>query len=452
MDVKKIDPWLLKTIEDAAGFPNKPYDLTRVKAITKWHNKQDSALQLWKDGNRVGDWLEIKTGAFELLGELPNLHTLIFPFSYGFRHKDYAFLANCKNLKKLDVGWTDFRDCSLLAQLPKLAYVCLPRKDCLIHTEVLDSLNIKFIEYTSNVIVEQKPAQTIQSIPGRKPYKEDIPLNALLKDFKTRTKVPAYRLWVQWGVVPNLADSKIGGLPYWDLSQPYPVDEKGQPMQLLAQINFGQADMDPPFPKTGLLQFFIARDEMFGCNFTCVPDQKNYRVVYHPQINGSVTLEQVSALGAPGLIDDYRVSPLAKELAISVQRADSFANDRSLIFEDAFCATVQAVMGVDMGKQKSYEFLDDDVYEELFESQMETEDGCMNGGHWMLGYPSFTQEDPRSEDSPFDTLLLQIDSMRTEDGDNPILWGDCGVANFFIARADLEKLDFTQVLYNWDCC
>ena len=31
MAVKKIDPWLLETISDAAGFPNKPYDLTQVK-------------------------------------------------------------------------------------------------------------------------------------------------------------------------------------------------------------------------------------------------------------------------------------------------------------------------------------------------------------------------------------------------------------------------------------
>mgnify|MGYP002508522129 CR=1 FL=1 len=36
---------------------------------------------------------------------------------------------------------------------------------------------------------------------------------------------------------PGLADSKIGGLPYWDLSQPYPVDLKGRPLQLLAQIS-----------------------------------------------------------------------------------------------------------------------------------------------------------------------------------------------------------------------
>ena len=42
--------------------------------------------------------------------------------------------------------------------------------------------------------------------------------------------------------------------------------------------------------------------------------------------------------------------------------------------------------------------------------------------------------------------------MRNEENGCSILWGDCGVANFFISRTDLEKLDFSRVLYNWDCC
>ena len=42
--------------------------------------------------------------------------------------------------------------------------------------------------------------------------------------------------------------------------------------------------------------------------------------------------------------------------------------------------------------------------------------------------------------------------MQDEGNSYSILWGDCGVANFFIPRANLERLDFSQVLYNWDCC
>lgn len=298
---------------------------------------------------------------------------------------------------------------------------------------------------------EPEPPQSAPMPPQSEPDSGEFPLEALLEGIKARTRVPAYRLRVQRGIVPGLTDSKIGGLPYWDPTQPYPADEKGRPMQLLAQINFAREDMDKPFPKTGLLQFFAASDDTFGCNFADSPDQTNYRVVYHPQVDETVTPEQVSALGAPVLAESGTESPLQEVLAIHAERADSFANDRSFVFERAVRETVLDVMGVDMGELKSYEYLED-AYDELFEALLETDDGCLNGGHWMLGYPSFTQDDPRTEDSPFDTLLLQIDSMEDEGNSYSILWGDCGVCNFFIARADLEQLDFRRVLYNWDCC
>ena len=66
----------------------------------------------------------------------------------------------------------------------------------------------------------------------------------------------------------------------------------------------------------------------------------------------------------------------------------------------------------------------------------------------LLGHPSFTQEDPRfnSQYGEYDTLLLQIPSIEDE-----IMWGDMGIANFFIRKEDLERFDFSRVIYNWDC-
>lgn len=43
-------------------------------------------------------------------------------------------------------------------------------------------------------------------------------------------------------------------------------------------------------------------------------------------------------------------------------------------------------------------------------------------------------------------LLFQLDTV--ED----IMWGDSGVANFFISRDALKNKDFSKVYYNWDCC
>ena len=47
-------------------------------------------------------------------------------------------------------------------------------------------------------------------------------------------------------------------------------------------------------------------------------------------------------------------------------------------------------------------------------------------------------------------LLLQID---TDYGANEhmIMWGDGGIGNFFIQEDKLKQLDFSSVLYNWDC-
>ena len=72
--------------------------------------------------------------------------------------------------------------------------------------------------------------------------------------------------------------------------------------------------------------------------------------------------------------------------------------------------------------------------------------------HQLGGYPYFTQDDPRpGQYEDFDTLLFQLDSDMPSGGDL-VLWGDCGVGNFFINRDALKRRDFSKVLYNWDCC
>ena len=44
-------------------------------------------------------------------------------------------------------------------------------------------------------------------------------------------------------------------------------------------------------------------------------------------------------------------------------------------------------------------------------------------------------------------LLLQLDSDELMD----LMWGDMGVGHFFIRASDLERRDFSKVLYDWDC-
>ena len=53
------------------------------------------------------------------------------------------------------------------------------------------------------------------------------------------------------------------------------------------------------------------------------------------------------------------------------------------------------------------------------------------------------------DEKPY-VLLLQIDSE--DNSEIEILWGDSGIYNFFIKQSALKNLDFSNVLYRWDCC
>ena len=72
--------------------------------------------------------------------------------------------------------------------------------------------------------------------------------------------------------------------------------------------------------------------------------------------------------------------------------------------------------------------------------------GSKASGHKLGGYAFFTQCDPRDPAVPMQ-LLFQMDS----DNDINTMWGDMGIANFFIRPEDLQALRFDRVLYNWDC-
>ena len=100
-----------------------------------------------------------------------------------------------------------------------------------------------------------------------------------------------------------------------------------------------------------------------------------------------------------------------------------------------------------------HDSIDDNEGEESFDDILEEINDEISGcGNKIGGYPYFAQSDPREYDGldVYDTLLLQIDSM--DDYENGyIMWGDCGVCNFFINKDKLKNLDFSDVLYNWDC-
>lgn len=268
-------------------------------------------------------------------------------------------------------------------------------------------------------------------------------VKAIAAELKARTQTEACTLKIQADTHPGLLDSKIGGLPYWDPRRPYPVDASGEKLFLLAQLNFDRLQAEEPLPQRGMLQFFIGQDDLFGMDCDRPDLQDGFRVVYHEHIDPSVTPERVRALDVPTHAD-VEYSPVCREAAVRMERAVSYMGPDDARFAGLFKAVVRDILGEDMGAQSVYRYLGSGDFGYLCGQ-------LGGGGHRMLGYPFFTQSDPRGPGSPYDTLLFQLDSDSAGREDY-VLWGDCGVANFFINRRDLENRDFTKVLYNWDCC
>lgn len=271
----------------------------------------------------------------------------------------------------------------------------------------------------------------------------------VVEEIKKRTAMPAYSLVINKDKQPDIFDSKFGGLPYWDTNKEYPKDSKGNKLMLLAQINLDKADVEEPLPTKGMLQFFTGLDDVFGIDFDEPDKQDTFRVIYHESVNYNISREEIEMLCVPVCTEEENeeFSPVFVEAVVDVVKETVYMGPEVYTFDKMLTEIVKEKLGEDISNASAYSVLDEEAYNYII-------DEISNSGHWMLGYPYFTQSDPREyeeEYRKYDTLLFQMDSDYIDNVDY-VLWGDCGVANFFISRADLEKKDFSRVMYNWDCC
>ncbi|OUM58484.1 hypothetical protein PIROE2DRAFT_36965, partial [Piromyces sp. E2] len=265
---------------------------------------------------------------------------------------------------------------------------------------------------------------------------------------KRLSKKTAYKINFE-SEKPTIFDSKFAGLPYWTKDKEYPKNSEGKKLLLLAQINFDQYKFNSPLPSNGMLQFFIYSDDILGLNFDNQIEQDGFRVVYHEKINYDITEESIRQLGVPESIkdlenddNDLESFPIEKEIKISFSKEmDSIThNDKNFnkYFTTVYNMIYDDYITVDKGYFGVLNDKDEDkLNDELFTTFIK---------HKLLGYPFFTQDDPRHDKKYSDyILLLQIDT------DKSIMWGDSGVCNFFIEEKALLEKDFSKVLYNWDC-
>ncbi|MFR3039846.1 YwqG family protein [Ruminococcus callidus] len=253
-----------------------------------------------------------------------------------------------------------------------------------------------------------------------------------------KTAIPYMKLQLT-DTKPSLFDSKVGGIGYVPRDAKIPEDSEGVQLRLLAQIDCAEITLED-FPHQGLLQFWILNDDVSGLNFDDNTLQDTFRVLYFKEPDRTVT---------------------EKEICEKVQDSSSDEEDYFPVrgcYGLAFSAGVDTISSGDYRFENCIKKLVRQDYSEKAESLLENIDDFMDengkdwgGGHKIGGYPGFTQWDPRGEGDSHDMLLFQLDSDCHNSKDR-VLWGDCGIGNFFINREKLKSCDFSDVIYNWDCC
>lgn len=248
---------------------------------------------------------------------------------------------------------------------------------------------------------------------------------------------------------PGYLDCKLGGIPFVPEGGSLPVDaDNGNPLFLLAQINFAKIPHIEDYPKEGILQFFIGGDDLYGMDCEDGSIQNSWRVLYFEDISDPMDEKLVEQMVDESFESDELLLPFEnfkESYLLEFNENESCISVTDYRFDEMltkYCNDLwPESFGEIEGETSLPEPLRDIIYKEL--SGYESRIG---------GYPAFTQYDPRDEEGWSDyELLLQIDSYGDDDG-WIIMWGDSGIANFFISAEDLRNKDFSKVLYNWDCC
>lgn len=247
------------------------------------------------------------------------------------------------------------------------------------------------------------------------------------------TKLPYIRIKPLPHAPASIWQSNFGGTPYWPLHMPYPETPSGKPLRLLAQLNLDEMPSLAGYPCSGILQFFIDTDDLMGLKFPkkgedpveVATRQEGFRVIYHKNI-----VRDVNQLRNTFPTFNEDCFPLAGPYALAFSHEEEPVSPTDYRFERTSLYPIQLE--------------DDDLADYLFEH-------FSAEGSKMGGYANFTQDDPRGyQDNEEWVLLFQMDTEST--GDIEIMWGDCGVGNFFIRPEELKNHDFSKVWYSWDCC
>jgi len=217
----------------------------------------------------------------------------------------------------------------------------------------------------------------------------------------------------------TLIESKLGGHPYLPNHIDYPENKNGFPLFFLAQINFSEMPTLDPFPQQGILAFYVdGFSPKYGLDLTRPTQPIGFRILYFENIDP----KQAQT--------NFRFLPKFKNIPFDGVFSISF---------------VQKIMAIPTSNRSLHQHLklkadDQDKFYHAYECHL---------GSRVGGNAGFNQPDPRDYHKPEldkEILLLQINSEKYN------LWGNLGVATFFISEVDLRNKNFSNVLYYWDGC
>lgn len=258
------------------------------------------------------------------------------------------------------------------------------------------------------------------------------------------SKLPAIHLTPTSEKPVNPLDSMFWGECYLPEGEQIPQTSDGEPMRLLAQINFAQIPKLPGFPSQGLLQFWL--DDNADNFENKIDDEQTMRELYairfYPQPDP--TLQQKSeAEQKPSCLPLMNMPQLEGKMAF--QAAEEIATldlyyDNKNITDYGFTESAKALTPKILQKSGFNLELEDET--DLF---------CWQFGNWgckVGGHPALRQGDIRynmPELQPYTTLLFQYDLTTLEE-----LEADTFV--FLIKPQDLTACCFDDVrLYYHNC-
>lgn len=162
------------------------------------------------------------------------------------------------------------------------------------------------------------------------------------RDILLATKMPFVHIEpFETGELLSPWTSKYLGTPYLPKEAQYPCDINGEPLALLAQINFLEVPKLEGYPTSGILQFFILED-VYGFEFTDPYDpfeqfrlqqqQNKFRVVYYPEV-----IEDLSLLtDSFDFLPEFEFLPVYRQCRLEFSLREELARPKDYRFAKLF--------------------------------------------------------------------------------------------------------------------